>query len=186
VAIGYTLHMTVAAVDWEQRISELWTEIDRYDEDEFVGRVDALVAELPPGSAIGLFERGAAFDSTGHPDRAVPLYVAALEAGLVGERRRRTVIQMASSLRNLGDPQGALTLLTAEADAASDDLDGAVATFLALALVDLGREREAVAVALTALSKYLPRYNRSVARYAQQLTDKVPQVGERRDGQHGR
>jgi len=56
---------------------------------------------------------------------------------------------------------------------ADDPLDGAVATFLALALVDLGREREAVAVALTALSKYLPRYNRSVARYAQALTDGV-------------
>ena len=37
-----------------------------------------------------------------------------------------------------------------------------------------GREREAVAVALTALSKYLPRYKRSVARYAQELTDKLP------------
>lgn len=92
-------------------------------------------------------------------------------AGLAGERRRRAVIQMASSLRNLGNPQAALNLLSAEADATSDDLDGAVATFLALALVDLGREREAVRVALTALSKYLPRYNRSVARYAEQLTD---------------
>lgn len=81
---------------------------------------------------------------------------------------------MASSLRNLGDPQEALTRLTAEAGATSDDLDGAVATFLALTLVDLGREREAVAVALTALSTYLPRYNRSVARYAQQLTDGLP------------
>ncbi len=166
--------MTVAGADWEKRVSELWTEIDSYDEDEFVGRIDSLAAELPPGSAIGLFERGAACDSTGHPDRAVPLYAAALEAGLVGERRRRAVIQMASSLRNLGNPQEALTLLTAEVDAASDDLDGAVATFQALALADLGREREAVAVALMALSKYLPRYNRSVARYAQQLTNNVP------------
>ncbi|MGH2410254.1 MAG: tetratricopeptide repeat protein, partial [Chloroflexota bacterium] len=131
--------MTVASANWEKRISELWTEIDRYDEDEFVGRIDTLVAELPPGSAIGLFERGAAFDSTGHPDRAVPLYRAALDAGLVGERRRRAVIQMASSLRNLGNPQEALTLLNAEAGTASDDLDGAVATFMALALVDLGR-----------------------------------------------
>jgi len=53
-------------------------------------------------------------------------------------------------------------------------LDGAVAAFRALALVDLGREREAVAVALTALATYLPRYNRSIARYAQQLIDDVP------------
>ncbi len=166
--------MSVAAADWEKQVSELWAGMDSYSEDDFLRRVDALVAELSPGSAIGLFERGAAFDSTGHPDRAVPLYAAALDAGLVGERRRRAVIQMASSLRNLGQPQDALALLTAEADATSDDLDGAVATFLALVLADLGREREAVAVALTALSTYLPRYNRSVARYAQQLTDKIP------------
>ena len=51
-------------------------------------------------------------------------------------------------------------LLSAEIDAASDELDGAVRAFLALALVDVGREREAVAHALIALSKYLPRYNR--------------------------
>ncbi len=43
--------------------------------------------------------------------------------------------------------------------------------FLALALVDVGREREAVAESLTALSKYLPRYNRSLARYAEALAD---------------
>ena len=161
--------MTDVTPDWEARVAEVFTAIDSYDEGELVARIDALVSELAPGSAIGLFERGAACDSTGHPDRAVPLYRAALDAGLVGERRRRAVIQLASSLRNLGNPQKALTLLTAEADVTSDDLDGAVATFLALALVDLGREREAVAVALTALSKYLPRYNRSVARYAQHL-----------------
>lgn len=78
---------------------------------------------------------------------------------------------MASSIRNLGRPEEALALLTAETTATSDHLDGAVATFRALALVDLGREREAVALALTALSAYLPRYNRSVARYARELTD---------------
>lgn len=166
--------MTGVGADWEKRNAELWAQMDRYDEDEFVAHVEALAAELPPGHAIGIFERGAALDSTGHPDRAVPLYKAALDAGLTGERRRRAVIQMASSLRNLGKPQDAFTLLTAEAGATSDALDGAVSTFLALALVDLGREREAVAVALTALSKYLPRYNRSAARYAQELTDKLP------------
>jgi hypothetical protein len=84
---------------WEQRIGQLWTEIDRYDEDDFVRRIEALAAELASDSAIALFERGAAFDSTGHPDRAAPLYAAALEGGLGGERRRRAVIQMASSLR---------------------------------------------------------------------------------------
>jgi hypothetical protein len=161
--------MTFEEADWERRLSALWAELDSYDEAAFVIRMEELVAELPPGSSIGLFERGGAFDSTGHSDRAVPLYLAALEGGLVGERRRRAVIQMSSSLRNLGKPQDAVDLLTAEMDAGSDKLDGAVAGTLALALVDVGREREAIAVALLALSKYLPRYNRSLANYAQDL-----------------
>ena len=161
--------MTGAMADWEKRNSDLWTTIDDHDEREFVALIDGLVAELPPGSAIGLFERACALDSTGHSDRAVPLYKAALGAGLTGVRRRRAIIQMASSIRNLGNPGEAVALLAAELEGETDALTGAVRAFLALALVDVGREREAVAVALTALAECLPRYNRSVARYAQQL-----------------
>jgi len=166
----------VTGVDagWEKRSSDLWAEIDDYDEEAFVARVDSLVAELPQGSAVGLYERASALDSTGHSDRAVPLYRAALDAGLGDDRRRQAVIQMASSTRNLGNSLDGVALLTAELSAASDDLDGAVRAFLALALVDVGRERDAVAVALTALSGYLPRYNRSVARYAELLTTGAP------------
>jgi Tetratrico peptide repeat len=43
-------------------------------------------------------------------------------------------------------------LLTRELDVTSDELDSAVRAFLALTLVDLGREREAVTVSLAALS----------------------------------
>ena len=137
-----------------------------------------LTAELPPGSAIGLFERASAEDSTGHPNSAVPLYCAALTAGLSGPRRRRATIQLASSLRNLGHAAEAADLLFAEVEASSDDLDGAVRAFLALALVDLGREREAVGVSLAALSQYLPRYNRSLARYANEIAA-TPEVDHR-------
>ena len=163
------LPMSTANPAWELRAAELWKAIGAHDPDDFVARINALVSELPTNSAIGLFEQGAAQDSTGHPDLAVPLYRAALEAGLTGLRRRRATIQMASSLRNLGEARNAADLLTAELAAHSDELDGAVRAFLALALADLGREREAVAVALTALSHYLPRYNQSLARYAQSL-----------------
>jgi tetratricopeptide (TPR) repeat protein len=154
---------------WEARVAQLWATIDAYDADTFIARIDALVAELPPRSAAGLFERASAQDSFGHPDRAVPLYRAALAAGLSGPQRRQAIIQMASSLRNLGKAGESAALLTQELDAPSDELDGAVHAFLALALVDLGREREAVATSLAALAAYLPRYNRSLARYAAQL-----------------
>ena len=165
--------MTSMDANWEKRIADAWSTIDDCDANEFVARIEKLVSELPANreaGAIGFFERGCAQDSTGHPDRAVPLYRAALDAGLTGLRRRRATIQMASSLRNLGSAGEAVALLTTELDTASDELDGAVRAFLALALVDVGREREAVAISLAALSQYLPRYNRSLARYAEQLT----------------
>ena len=154
----------------EDRLTRLWSTIDRHEPDTFVAQVEALVAELPSGSAIASFERASAQDSTGHPDLAVPLYRIALAAGLTGLRRRRATIQLASSLRNLGNAAEAADLLFAELAAPSDELEGAVRAFLALALVDLGREREAVGLSLTALSKYLPRYNRSLERYASEIT----------------
>jgi GNAT superfamily N-acetyltransferase len=164
--------LTMATSDaeaWEQRLAHAWASIERCEPDAFVAQIEALAAELPPESAIGYFERASAQDSTGHPDRAVPLYRAALRAGLGGLRRRRATIQLASSLRNLGDAGEAASLLERELDAPSDELDDAVRAFLALALADLGREREAVALSLGALSGYLPRYNRSLRNYATAL-----------------
>jgi Flp pilus assembly protein TadD len=161
--------MTSASPGWEQRISDLWASIDDHSEEEFLARVEELAAELPSDSAVAAFERAASLDSTGHSDLAVPLYRQALELGLQGERRRRAVIQLASSLRNIGQASESVALLTAERDAGSDDLDDAVDAFLALALVDTGREREAVSIALTALSRHMTRYRRSLANYAQQI-----------------
>ena len=76
---------------------------------------------------------------------------------------------MASSLRNLGRAEQAAEMLFAELQQPSDELDSAVSAFLALALADLGREREALSLSLGALSTYLPRYNQSLARYAKAL-----------------
>jgi tetratricopeptide (TPR) repeat protein len=164
-----------ANLAWEQRITELWAAIDAYAAEDFIAAIDRLVAELhdsPSAHAIALFERACAQDSTGHSDVAVPLYRAALKTGLIGIRRRRANIQLASSLRNLGHAAESVSLLEAELNAASDELDGAVRAFLVLALVDVGREREAVALSLTALSHYLPRYNRSLARYAKEINER--------------
>lgn len=157
--------------DWEQRTADAWASINDHDEADFRALIDKLVAELPPGSGIGSFERACAYDSTGHSDVAVPLYLEALECGVTGIRRRRAVIQMASSLRNLGRSDESVTLLTEELDAGSDELDDAVRGFLALALVDTGREREAASLALGALAPHLPRYQRSLGNYARLLVE---------------
>jgi hypothetical protein len=74
-------------------------------------------------------------------------------------------------LRNIGHASESVALLTAERERESDDLDDAVSATLALALVDVGREREAVSVTVTALSRHMTRYRRSMANYAQLLSD---------------
>jgi hypothetical protein len=50
------------------------------------------------------------------------------------------------------------------------ELQDAVRAFLALALADAGREREAVGVAVGALAGRLDRYRRSLTGYAEELT----------------
>jgi hypothetical protein len=157
--------------DWEQRLADLWASMDALPEADFLSRMEQLTGELPAGDAVGLFERAGSLDSTGQPDLAVPLYREALDRGLAGVRRRRAVIQLASSLRNLGRAQQSVDLLTAELAAGSDGLDDAVRAFLALALATVGRETEAVSLVLGALAPHLPRYQRAVANYARLLVE---------------
>ena len=152
----------MADKDWQQRLDALWAEFDQHEPDDFVGKIESL-------TAVALFERASANDSVGREQQAAPLYRQALAAGLAGQLRRRATIQLASTLRNLGQADESIALLTAEQQAGSDELDDAVTAFLALSLVDTGREREAVALALTALARHLPRYNRSLAGYAEAL-----------------
>ena len=156
---------------WEERLDALWASVDDLDEDEFRRRMDELTAELGPDSAVAAYERGSAFDSTGHPDLAVPLYERALELGLGEDRRRPAVIQMASSLRNLGQVDESVALLIAERECTADELDDAVSAFLAFALIDAGRAREGAGIALAALAPHLSRYQRSVGNYARDLTE---------------
>jgi hypothetical protein len=158
-------------MDWEQRLAALWATIDEQNEEAFLSQMAALVGELPADDPVGIFERGASFDSTGHSDWAVPLYRQALALGLSGIRRRRAVIQMASSLRNLGHADESVALLRAEREVGSDELDDTVSAVLALALADTGHEREAVSVAVAALAPHLPQYQRSMANYARLLIE---------------
>ncbi|MQS05873.1 tetratricopeptide repeat protein [Streptomyces alkaliphilus] len=163
--------MTTITPEWEQRVSALWDAFDDHEEAEFRLLMNELVAELPEDDAVGLFERASACDSTGRGEEAVELYGRALEIGLPGERRRRAVVQLASSLRALGQAREAVDLLTAERERVSDHLDDSVAAFLVLALADVGREREAVSLSLRTLAPHLPRYTHSVNAYAEEMTE---------------
>ncbi|MFE3635409.1 tetratricopeptide repeat protein [Streptomyces sp. NPDC059168] len=160
--------------DWEDRVTAAWASFDDYPQEraqEFRDLIDKLVAELPEDSPLGPFEQACSWDSTGHSDRAVPLYREALARGLDGYRGRRTRIQLASSLRNTGHPEEGVALLTPELDCPSDELDDAVRACLALCLSGLGRDREGLSLVLGALAPHLPRYQRSMANYARLLVE---------------
>ncbi|GIG71050.1 tetratricopeptide repeat protein [Phytomonospora endophytica] len=156
---------------WETRNDEIWASIDDHEPADFRALVGEHAAELGDDHPIALFERACAWDSTGHSDKAVPLYDRALALGLDGVRRRRVVIQMASSIRNLGRPEETLRLLTEERERTTDELDDAVAVMTAFALADLGREREGLAMVASAMAAHLPRYQRSTRNYARLLIE---------------
>jgi hypothetical protein len=156
--------------DFEVRVAHLWETLDDHEDADFRDLVFTLADEAPtPG--IADFERACAWDSTGHSDRAVPLYRSALDHGLEGVRRRRAVLQLASSLRNVGEVGVALELLMEERARTSDELDDALVAILALALVAAGRPVEATSYAVEALAPHLPRYQRSMAAYARALRE---------------
>ena len=162
--------MEAPSADWERRVDEVWAAGDALDEQELLTAIEELAAELGDDSPVAAFERASSLDSTGHSDLAVPLYRRAIELGLGGVRRRRAVIQMASSLRNLGEAQESVALLRAELDRPSDELDDAVRAFLALALAEPGESARRRPSPSRRSLPHLPRYQRSLGNYARELS----------------
>ena len=156
--------------DWELKVRTVWETAEGLPEEEVVAAIDALADRRPDGNPAAFYERASARDYAGWEADAEPLYRRALHAGLDEERRPRAAIQLASTLRNLGRTDEAISLLTAEIEASLDDgLDDARAAFLALALHDAGHHGRALSTALAALAPHLPAYGRAVVQYAAEV-----------------
>lgn len=152
--------------DAEGAVAEFWSNLA--DDVDLVAAEDQLVAACEGLSAPRiLFERASLRDFLGLESDAVPLYERAVDAGLDSPDRERAIIQLASSLRNLGRAPEAETLLRTLLDDA--EVAPQATAFLALALADQGRDREALRIALDALAPLLPEYGRAVAGYAREL-----------------
>ncbi|WP_084126603.1 tetratricopeptide repeat protein [Demequina sp. NBRC 110054] len=151
---------------WERRVAEFWAAADRSDPAVVLEAAEKMCVGAADGPA-GLYELASAHDFVGDEEGAVPLYRRALEAGLDGMRRDEAVIQLASSLRNVGLPTEAVGLLQEEQ--VREELRPAAQAFLALALQDAGRCHEALSTALTALAPSLPLYQGAITRYAEGL-----------------
>ena len=152
----------------EEEITALW------ELEDARARIAAgvLLAERYPGDARVLYERGGTFDSAGRAAEAVPLYEAALEAGLGEPFRHRCQVQLASSWRALGRPERAVAVIEAAATAYPDSLG--IAAFRALVRHDAGDPTQALAgllatVAATSADADVERYRRAIAGYAAAL-----------------
>lgn len=157
---------------WSSRVATFWSNPDDSDPDAVISAMKTLVDECDDGDPVALYEWASVHDFVGKEADAIPLYRRALEGGLSGGRRSQALIQLGSSLRIVGDPEGAIEVL---APVAENSVTGnASQAFLALALHDAGRYDEALKVALNALAPTLPLYARVVRSYADQLVVAKP------------
>jgi len=157
---------------WDDRVAAIWGNAHEMAELDLVAAIDELAAERNPDDARALFEAAGARDYAGLEVEAEPLYKRALEGQLDENLVPRAIIQLASTLRNLGRVDEAIALLESQLHAhPADEWTGPSAAFLALCLVSRGEERQAASVALAALADYLPVYANSVRSYAVELFD---------------
>lgn len=156
--------------DWEARVSAVWATASELSDDEVLAAIDDLVAEKDEADAAAVFEAASVRDYLGLEPEAEPLYRRALDLGLDEVRLPQAVIQLASTLRNLGEAEESIDLLTDWLSENEDhQLADAAAAFLSLALASAGRTTEAVAVALDTLAPHLSQYGQSVSAYAEEL-----------------
>lgn len=158
---------------WDERIEAVWADASGEEVgDEMIALIDSLAAERGTEDARAEFVRAGARDSAGRPAEAVELYRRALVLGLDDEHRPQCVIQMASSLRNLGRYDEALAVVVAEEELSTEGpYRDAVAAVHALILASAGHPAQGLSVALLALVPHLPRYHRSMTAYALEIAD---------------
>jgi len=140
---------------------------ERYQ--EAIDHFSALAAEHPEDPYVTLHLAGA-YDSAGREQEAVAPYRAALAAGLTESEELRAHIQLASTLRNLGENEEAVQILTQVC--IENPGNRAARAFLALALTSAGRADQAVSELLDLMLTNpgpLEAYQRSLRWYVDDL-----------------
>jgi predicted Zn-dependent protease len=143
--------------------------IDNGRYDEAIALLEAAIA-ASRDDPVALYHLGSAHDSAGHEAEAVEPYRKALAGGLDPEVALAARIQLASTLRNLGQTRESVEIL--EAAVTERPQYRAARMFLALALVSDGRPTDAVRLLLDLLLTNPgppERYARSLRNYTDDL-----------------
>ena len=150
-------------------ITRAATLVDEGRHDEAIALLEVVLAAAPD-DPVALYHLWSAHDSAGHEAEAVEPYRRALAGGLDPEMALATRIQLASTLRNLGETRESVEIL--EAAVAKHPQHRAARMFLSLALVSDGRPTEAVRILLDLLLTNPgppERYARSLRNYTNDL-----------------
>jgi len=153
---------------WEYRVETFWNTSAGKNAAQLHAELAELLHGLDPQDPRVLFEIASLHDFLGEEEHAVKPYQQALAGGLPGQKREEALIQLASTLRNLGQCEQAIELLTQIP--ATSNLHADAQGFLALALLDAGRSTDALRTALTALAPSTQLYGRALTAYAQDLS----------------
>ncbi|WP_328812441.1 tetratricopeptide repeat protein [Rhodococcus sp. NBC_00297] len=110
------------------------------------------LARTHPDHGPALFELANALDADGQEALAERHYRQALDLGITGDRQRRCVVQLASTLTELGKPDDVLLLLV---DVGAEHPEWAeVGVFRAIAEHRAGRPNTAVAQLLSVITEH--------------------------------
>lgn len=111
-------------------------------------------------------------DSLNEEKRAIPMYLKALDLGVEGKDLRDCLVCLASSYRNIEEPNKALFYLTKAQSLFPND--PVVSSFLSLVLFDLKRFSEALNMMGSTLLN--ESKNRDLLQYKNALTDKFNEL----------
>ena len=144
-----------------------------FSDDELLDYFKDLYLRFPKNSRLS-YEYGGAHDYLGKEEEAIPLYKEALELGISGSFRIKTLIQLGSSYRNLGRLEESMEVL--EKAVEESEGDPAAVIFLSLTLWSSGKAGEATLLALRHIYRenggLVQRYRRSLGNYLKELEDK--------------
>lgn len=160
----------------QQRIRVIFDARDRGNMQPTIDAFLKLLAAHPQNAEV-LYEVGGSYDTDGQENLAVAYYERALALGLQGETLRKCYLQYGSTLRNLGQTDKSLAVLTRARKEFPHSLS--LGVFELLTLHAQGKRDAALAAALILLADHvrteeMKRYEVSIRGNAEYLASLNP------------
>jgi tetratricopeptide (TPR) repeat protein len=154
---------------WETVVKNGWENKD--DENKLIKYFSEL-AEKYPNTARAKFELANAYDFIGQEDKAIKQYEDAIRIGLNAEYEAYALLQLGSSLRNVGRIDDAISVLS-DAEKRYPEFPS-ITMFLGMAMHDKNMNTEALRTTLNAMLRHfktsdIERYRVSLENYIRDI-----------------